>query len=279
MKFRFDQDYHIHSQISLCSSDPEQTTGRILRYAQECGLRQICLTDHFWDETVSGAENFGFYRTQNYDWISRAKPLPQAEGIEFLFGCETDLDRNLTLGIAPEHFDRFDFVIIPTTHLHMNGFTISPEDGATAEGRACQWIKRLDAVLNMPLPFHKIGIAHLTCGLIAPKSREEYLSVLNLLPTEELERLFAKAAAVGVGIELNADDMKFSDGEADTVLRLYRIAKNYGCRFYCGSDAHHPGTFGPVREIFQRAIDLLGLQESDKFHIEKFAYRPDSANR
>ena len=266
MKFAFDHDYHIHSQISLCSSDPAQTPERILSYARENGLHTICLTDHFWDETVSGASDW--YQKQNYAWISRALPLPQDENTEFLFGCETDMDKFMTVGVAKEHFDRFGFVIIPTTHLHMVGFTISDEDAQTVEGRAKCWLSRLDGLLDKDLPFHKIGIAHLACGLIAPR-RDMYLAVMNALPEHELERLFAKAAAVGVGIELNSDDMKFSDAEEDVVLRPFRIAKSCGCKFYCGSDAHHPASFADCRAIFERAIDRLGLQESDKFHIER----------
>ena len=127
---------------------------------------------------------------------------------------------------------------------------------------------RLDGLLDKNLPFHKIGIAHLACGLIAPK-RDLYLAVMNALPEAELERLFSKAAALGVGIELNSDDMKFSDAEEDIVLRPFRIAKSCGCKFYCGSDAHHPAAFAGCRAIFERAIDRLGLQESDKFHIER----------
>ena len=63
MKFAFDHDYHIHSRISLCSSDPAQTPERILSYARENGIHTICLTDHFWDETVSGASDW--YQKQN----------------------------------------------------------------------------------------------------------------------------------------------------------------------------------------------------------------------
>ena len=61
--------------------------------------------------------------------------------------------------------------------------------------------------------------------------------------------------------------MDFADDEADTVLRMFRIAKDCGCKFYLGSDAHHPRDFQNVRTIFARAIDLLGLQESDKFRF------------
>lgn len=264
MRFICDNDLHIHSKISSCSRDPEQTNERILRYAEENGLKIICLTDHFWDDAVEGASNW--YKPQNYEHIAAAMPLPQSENTRFLFGCETELDRFLTLGISKEKFDKFDFVIIPTTHFHMKGFTLSSEESADAQSRANAWVKRLNAVLEMDLPFHKIGIAHLTCDLIAP-TREEYIEVLKLIPSKEMERLFNKAARLGVGIELNSSDMNFNDEEADVVLRPYRIAKQYGCKFYCGSDAHHPKDFDNAKTIFERAIDLLDLTEEDKFII------------
>lgn len=265
MKFTFDHDLHIHSWISDCSRDPEQTPERILAYAKENGLKTVCLTDHYWDSAVPGAS--GWYDFQNYEWINRAQPLPQADGVEFLFGCETELSANMTLGISKEAFDLFGFVIIPTTHLHMRGFTISEEDASTLEGRVKVWLSRLDGLLDMDLPFCKIGIAHLTCSLLVPGDRNGYLKMLNMLPEEQLRRLFTKAAAVGVGIELNSYDMNFADDEADTVLRMYRIAKQCGCKFYCGSDAHQPEALDKAKAIFERAIDLLGLEESDKFHI------------
>ena len=264
MKYIIDNDLHIHSYLSSCSADPQQNPETILRYALENGLKTICLTDHFWDDLVPGASKW--YAPQDFAHVCQAKPLPQSENLRFLFGCETDLDKFLRLGISRERMDAFDFIIIPTTHMHMNNFTITPEDGANAESRAKTWVKRLDAVLNMDLPFHKVGLAHLTCGLI-DRDRESYRKILALLPEEELFRLFTKAAQLGVGIELNASDMRFAEEEAELVLRPYRIAKKCGCKFYLGTDAHHPESFEGMKETFTRAIDLLDLQESDKFPI------------
>lgn len=264
MKYIVDNDLHIHSKISDCSSDPEQNNERILRYGVENELKTICLTDHFWDEAVEGASEW--YRIQNYEHISAAKPLPQGDKVKFLFGCETELTKELVLGLSKEKFDLFDFIIIPTTHFHMLDYTMSKEDVANTQSRANAWVRRFDAVLGMELPFHKTGLAHLTCPLIAPK-REEYLEVISLIPEEEMERLFTKAAQLGVGIELNASDMSFADEEADIVLKPYKIAKACGCKFYCGSDAHHPYTFDKAKAIFERAIDLLELTEDDKFII------------
>lgn len=267
MRFSFDHDYHIHSQLSLCSNDPNQTPESILEYAEKAGLREICITDHFWDSDVPGASSW--YAKQDFEHISKALPLPKSDKVTFFFGCETDMDKFMTVGVSESRFDRFDFIIIPTTHLHMKGFTFNEEDGRTAEGRARLWVERLDSLLNQPLPFHKIGIAHLACGLTAPASREMLLEVLNLIPEDEMVRLFTKAASLGVGIELNSSDMNFADSEADTVLRMFRIAKSCGCKFYLGSDIHHPANVEKLTAVFNRAIDLLGLTEDDRFTIRK----------
>jgi histidinol phosphatase-like PHP family hydrolase len=265
MKFTIDHDYHIHSHISSCSSDPEQTKARILQYAKENGLSTVCLTDHYWDSAVPGASNW--YSSQNFEHISKAKPLPQDNEVKFLFGCETDLDKFLTVGIPKERYSDFDFIIIPTTHLHMVGFTITKEDAQSNEKIAELWVKRLDAIMNISLPFGKIGIAHLVCSLLNTKSRKDYLETLDMIPSSEIKRIFTKAAELGLGIELNQTDMTFSDKEADTVLRPFRIAKSCGCKFYLGSDAHHPAEFTNTKKIFERAVSLLDLSEDDKFHI------------
>lgn len=262
MRYIYDHDIHIHSGISVCSNDPLQTTERILQYGIDNGLNTLCLTDHFWDKSIDGASDF--YAVQDYERISKALPLPQSEGVRFLFGCETEMDRFHRLGITKETMDKLDFVIVPTTHFHMVGFTLFKKELISSKTRAKAWVERLDALLNMDLPFHKIGVAHLCCGLIAP-TRRVFLNTIKAIPEEEMRRLFAKAAKLGIGIELNADDMNFKDSEADIVLRPFRIAKECGCKFYMGSDAHHPGTLDRVKAIFERAIDYLCLEESDKF--------------
>ena len=94
-KFVFDHDLHIHSYLSSCSKDPAQTAERILKYAKDNGLSTVCLTNHYWDSLVRGAHPW--YVPQNFEHISEAKPLPQSDGIRFLFGCETDLSMSLRL--------------------------------------------------------------------------------------------------------------------------------------------------------------------------------------
>lgn len=263
MKFQIDHDYHIHSFLSTCAKDPAQTPERILQYAKEEGLSRICLTDHYWDSDVAGASRW--YTPQNFDHISQYRDLPQAEGIQFFFGCETDMDRFGVIGIPPSRYDDFDFIIVPTTHLHMKNFTITEED-FSCERRATLWVWRFDKLMNSSLPFHKVGIAHLTTNLIHNNSYEDLIQTLSLIPDGEIERVFTCSAQRGCGIELNYWDMQHIDDP--TIQRFYRIAKACGNKFYLGSDAHMPNEF-PSKPRYEHAIDVLGLTEDDKFHFVK----------
>lgn len=259
--FTVDHDFHIHSRLSSCSGDPLQSAERLLTYAEENHLDRICVTDHFWDESVPGASFW--YASQNFAHVSQILPLPKKEGIRFFFGCETELDRSFTLGISRERMESFDFIIIPTTHLHMSGFTLDVERDGSTEARARLWVERFDAVLGMDLPFHKIGIAHLTCPLMAKEPAGEHLRLLSMIDDATMHRLFAKAAALGVGIELNFNSVDPTDAELEIILRPYRIAKDEGCKFYFGSDAHHPASLHTVNA--KHIVRLLGLDESDKY--------------
>ena len=263
MKYVFDHDFHIHSQVSSCSRDPEQNNERILKYAEDEGLHTIVLADHFWDETVPGASKW--YSAQDYAHICQAKPLPQSDKVKFLFGCETEMDKHMTVGCSRERMEELAFIVIPTTHFHMEKFTIGEEALATPETRAQVWVDKLDALLAMDLPFEKIGIAHPVCPLIWKGDRAKYLATLDAISEADMHRIFAKAARLGVGIEIN---MSYPDEERDTVLRPFRIAKEEGCKFYLGSDAHHPGGLDNARKKFERVIDDLELTEEDKFILK-----------
>lgn len=264
MKYQIDHDLHIHSFLSKCAKNPDQTPQRILDGARQAGLRTICMTNHFWDEKVPGAS--AWYSEQNYPHICQDLPLPTAEGVSFLFGCETELNGDLTVGLSQGKYDAFDFIIVPTTHFHMSS-NLLPEEKDTVEKRVRAYITRLGALLSTDLPFHKVGLAHPACPLIHKESREGYLDTLAALPENALSSLFAKASRLGMGIELNSADMHYAPEEENVVLRLFRIAKREGCRFYLGSDIHAPTDYAKLLPIWERAIDALGLTEEHKFTL------------
>ena len=261
-----DNDLHIHSQLSLCSSDPGQTPERILEYAKNNGLSTVCLTDHFWDPAIPGASEW--YAIQNYEHIKKALPLPQDDNVRFLFGCETEMDKNFTIGISDKTMDELDFIIVPTTHLHMEGFTLDASIGYDEDGvkrRRELYIERFERLLSADLPFHKTGVAHLTCSLACRRAERGIFRLLDGITDQTFTELFSRAAKKGLGIELNFDDFGYDGEDKEIIYRPYRIAKRCGCKFYFGSDAHHPGELDKAAKNFKEIAKKLDLSEDDKF--------------
>jgi histidinol phosphatase-like PHP family hydrolase len=257
--FIIDHDLHLHSQLSLCSNDPKQSAQALLDYGVRQGLAHICVTDHYWDENVPGASEW--YAVQNYAHVSQILPLPEHDACKFHFGCEIDMDMFCTVGISKERLNAFEFIIVPTSHLHMSGFTIAPED-VSVERRAQLYLARNHALLDMDLPFYKMGLAHFTCGLMAKNCTGSRDDILDAITDAEYAELFTRVAKSGMGVELN---MNLHDPESERTMRPYRIAKAQGCKFYLGSDAHHPKALGEARARFEAVISALELSEDDKF--------------
>ena len=264
MRFIYDHDLHIHSRISPCGGDPNQTPERILQYAVDNGLKTICITDHYWDGTVPHPRGTGAGQTTAQ--IKSVLPLPQKDGIRFLFGAETEMDLDCTIGVGKEMIEELAFIIVPLNHLHMVGFSCRGDEDAAERA---EWIiKRFDALLNADIPHHKVGLAHFTDGLIFPGGKNT--DVLNAIPDAEYRRLFGRAAELGMGIELNMPaakaDLRVMTWEEDAdELRVYMLAKEMGCKFYFGSDAHTVAGLGWAKRNAERIIDLLSLDENDKF--------------
>ncbi|MBR5507327.1 MAG: hypothetical protein IKV88_04705 [Clostridia bacterium] len=268
MDFRIDHDYHIHSYISDCSSDPEQSMDRILKYGMDNGFKHICITDHFWDSAVSGANDW--YKPQNYDHIKQCLPLPQDEKTKFHFGCEAEVDMNNRIGISDELIDKFEFIIISTTHMHMTGFTVDEKD-SSVERRAFLYLERIRKLMEKDLPFEKIGVAHPTCAEVYRKDNfSDHLEMFDILTDDELKCVYTLIAKKKAGFEINIPFHLYkTDEERQKAIRPYILAKECGCKFYLGSDAHHPDALDSAYDNFSLITELIGLDEEDKFRIFK----------
>ncbi len=263
MRYIADHDFHNHSTVSRCCKDPSQTPERILRYAEENGFRKICLTNHFWDESVDSEAEW--IEEHGYKYLCSVLPLPKNDGIDFLFGAELDMDYNGVLGISPERLLKLDFVTVATTHMHLAGNTVRKKI-ETPEEAARIWLEKIRVLLRKDLPFHKMGLAHMTTGHILKEKTPE---VIKLLTDNDLYDVFSECAKKGLGIELNTKTIFNSEEEKDILLRPYYIAKDCSCKFYLGSDSHKTEALMGAKENFERIITLLGLYESDKFILSK----------
>lgn len=257
-----DHDYHIHTALSTCCGDERMTMENIIPALQAAGIREACITDHMWDRRMPGADDW--YGPQDVDHVRRNLPFPPSGDLKLYFGCETEFCGGTKIGISPESYDVFDFIIVPFNHLH-NNFS-RPVDCVTPEQVARLFVDHFEDLTRIPLPWHKVGIAHLTCALTYPG--ENLHRVFELLDYDRLAGIFQKLQAYGAGIELNGGSFK-DDWQAheETFLRIYRVAKAQGCKFYCGSDAHAVGALERVPTLLPIVIEKLGLTQADQFRF------------
>ena len=265
MKYKIDHDFHIHTYLSKCSGDPEQTNERLLAYAKKNGLRHICVTNHFWDKDIPGGSKF--HEGQDLEHLYRALPFPESEDVTFHFGCECEINKEGTFGVLTEHLDRFAFLALSVAHMHMKDFTIVLPEQDSAEARIALYKKRMEWALAMDLPWHKVGLAHPTTALIASANWEKHLEILDGIDDDTWADWFTRLEARGAGIELNIEIFRFTEEELPRGLRPFEIAKACGSHFYLGSDAHRLSQIEEAPSRFARIIELLDLKEEQKWHL------------
>lgn len=250
------QDLHIHTRLSLCSGDPLQTPANIVGKARELRLDQICLTDHLWDGSVPGASEW--YGRQDLEHIRESlAEMPADTGdVDVFFGCETEYLGGERIGISARTAAELDFILVPISHFHMKGY-VRPEGVETPAEIADLWFSRYRELMELDLPWRKIGLAHVTCVCVEGLQRD-FLEIALEMPVREL---FEKTAERGIAVEINGSSLYA--GEAAVLnLELYRMMKECGCLFTLGSDSHGLATLPRIEESVAFA-EKLGLGDGD----------------
>ncbi|MBQ9951762.1 MAG: PHP domain-containing protein [Clostridia bacterium] len=253
-------DIHVHTRLSSCCGDERMTAQRIVDFAEKKGYDTVCITDHCWDSAAPGASDW--YAPQNVEHVFSAGPLPSSDSVRVLMGCETEYCGGRVLGLSRAAFDKFDFVVIPPNHFHMENF-VRPAHITSPKDRAELLMTRLEELQQLDLPWRKIGIAHLSCPLIC--RNESVSAVFHEMPDERLHRIFRVFAQRGTGIELNSGSFPASEDFAE-IMRPYLIARDEGCKFYFSSDAHSVAGL-EIDANLAPAIEALQLQPEQLYVI------------
>lgn len=258
-----DHDLHVHTFLSSCSKDPEAVPARMLEAAAVNGLRTIGFSDHLWDAAVPGASDW--YRPQDMEHIGQIRDQIPADthGVRVLVGCETEYIGGGRVGISPAAAAQLDFVLVPHSHFHMEGF-VRPPEVQTAVQIADLLQQRFAEAIELEVA---TGIAHpfLPCTL-----REHTDEIIGAIPDASFSGLFRRAAERGVSIEITCGAFpSLSSGETSgwhdrTFMRMYRLAAEAGCVFHFASDTHSLAGMGATRRL-QPYVDELGLTR-DQIH-------------
>ncbi len=255
---RITHDLHIHTYLSTCCGDKiNQTPRAILALAEEMGVTTIGFSDHVWANP--GVPPSDWYRPQDENQIRRLREdlVALETDVRVLVGCEADMRAPGAFGITPELAADLDHVLLACSHFHMRDFVAQPESAAprdVARHLLAFFISGVTSGLATSIAHPFLPLGHI----------EQLDAIIATISDGEFAEAFGVAGEHGVGLEITTGFLPGIDGpfSLETPLRFLTLAKQAGCHFTCGSDAHTPAR---QRELPQLTVlvDALGLTEDD----------------
>lgn len=224
------------------------------------GLKVIGFADHFWDETIPGAS--GGFEELNFKHVMSIKEMlpDEKNALKVLVGCETEYRGNGNIAISSQVAERFDFVLVPTSHVHFE--SVRPPGVKTAKDIAKLMVTHFKEVLEFDFI---TGMAHpfLPIGFL---NRNEILSFIS---DEEFAECFSIAAEKNVSIEITTGYFPSIRGRTqtpeyndETYLRMLKIAKQEKCLFHFASDSHELSSLEGIVKM-KKILEDLGFIEED----------------
>lgn len=107
------------------------------------------------------------------------------------------------------------------------------------------------------------SIAHpFAFGCLSPQLKKESVPLLS---DDTLRDCFTRAKKIGAYVEINLSELRAMEKDltVNPQMRIFKIAKEVGCQFTFGSDAHALQELGAIPKYASDAVDVLGLQKSD----------------
>lgn len=252
-------DFHIHTSLSVCAKETA-TVEHYFNVAQRLGLNKIGFSDHFWDSSFDAPNDF--YRTQDYEHVSRLKPMLEnaPEGLNVYFGCEAEYDpKRRDVGITEETAEKFDFIIVPNSHTHM----MMPKDFYEPYEKHAEFmIESYNNILDSKVSKYITAMAHPFMAVACPYNNG---ILIDMIPDDTYKRLFDKTANKGIAFEINISSMHGKTKEqieALSQIRIFRLAKQCGCKFLFGTDSHNDQRHSSFSNA-EFVAEILELKETD----------------
>ena len=253
-------DYHLHTKLSPCSSDQEATVANYAKRFADKGFRSICITDHYWTRPESILENnpdvIGPYPETLKQILDNKKfVLSTALPIKVLVGAEIETYAPDRIGGTQELKEMLDVILLPTDHFHLVGIIQQPDDHSYAG-----WGKH---IMKFFLAGAKSKVAHVLAHPFVPmgEHHDAVREVLDTISDNEFLDALAIANECGNAIEINSGclvDAKMREA----LVRPFTLAKQAGCKFTFGSDAHGLASINRIDSIGE-FCDECGITEND----------------
>ena len=253
-------DFHLHTNLSVCAKR-EVTAADYVANARRLGLTKLGFSDHFWDASIEGANKF--YQPQDYEHITQLKPELEklrCDEIRFFFGCETEYDPyHHGVAITEETAEKLDFLLVPNSHTHM----MMPKDFYEPHRKHADFmLQAAYEILNSPVSRYITAIAHPFEAVACPYPNG---LLIDLITDDEFKRVLELMAEKQIAFEINVASMQRrtqDEIEKMSQVRLFRLAKEQGCKFIFGSDSHSAASHDAYGNA-EYVAKLLDLKEED----------------
>lgn len=258
-------DFHIHTNLSLCA-EQDTTVAYYVRRAEEIGLKKLGFANHFWDENIAGANDF--YVVQNLAHVEQLKAAlakVKSDTVTTYFGCEVEYDAvhqgpSITEAVA----ERFDYVLVPNSHTHM----VMPKGYSESFRRHADFmVQAYENIINSSVSRYITAMAHPFEAVNCP----HYSNLIDMISDDRFKYLFDATAKKNIAVEINIGnyhEMEDQDIINCSQIRMFRLAKECGCKFIFGSDAHNRrrhDSYGHTEVL----ADILELKEDDIIEIAR----------
>ena len=256
---RLNHDLHVHTYLSACCHDRQgQTPAAILARAEEMGVATIGFADHVWMNP--DVEPNDWYRPQDARQIEQLREDLRhvSTTTRILVGCEADTAAPGRFSITPEFAAQLDFVLLSCSHFHIENLVAQPrshDPRDVAEHLLTFFRSAVSSGLatSIPHPFMPLGYMEQFDATIAAISDAEFLEV------------FAVAREHGVALEVTTGFLPNPSRGVptlDTPTRFLSLARQAGCRFTLGTDAHEPAAQRRLPEL-QIVLEAAGITDED----------------
>lgn len=257
-------DLHIHTRLSRCAKSETAVVPNYILNARKNGFSKIGFSDHMWDSAVPCP--ISWYHTQNFPHVEALRAeLERADepGLALSFGCECEYDyAGRGIALTEEVARKFDHILVPNSHTHM----VMPKEFYEPYEKHARFM--LDAfwdIVKSPLSGYVTGVAHPFSAVGCPYDERV---LYGLISEKQYRECFQAAREKGIALEINIScfaGLPLNEILSHPALEMYEIAKDAGCRFLFGSDAHtaEPGGIQDKWAVAYVMAELLGLTEDD----------------
>lgn len=255
-------DFHIHTSLSLCA-DPATQAQDFIVPAMEAGIDRIGISNHFWDGDVESLRDDGYFTMQNFERLSRELEYIRSEKrISVSFGCEGEYDPvGHDVAMTEATAEKFDHILVPNSHTHL----VMPDEYWDDIPRHKEFLMTAYTdIIRGKVSKYITAIAH--PFEVVGYSREKLSALVATVSDDEFKRIFDETAERGIAYELNVGGgrkLTREEYESSPSIRMARLAKECGCRFLFGSDAHAAREFVYFKENAEMVAEALELKDND----------------